>query len=268
MLEHEIRTALQRVKELRQKIEARMIAAADKVTDFDEVELSEANINARIETLADQLINTYPDRRPVLVGLLDGALPFASKLNAVLSARNYPFEYTCMQVSSYGAGMVSGELVIGAMPKIELGERLVIIVDDVCDTGKTYRKTEELIRDQFGAAEVQLMALVDKVQPRPAECQPKFSGFKVSNKAFIIGFGLDFSGLLRNLRSILSVDLASLPTPEEKAVLAEERPLNERLRAMLAAAPSLGRSRDVLLAAPREEGPKVPGIESQTVLSI
>ncbi len=192
------------------------------------VELSEQAIMQRIDSLAQELIDAYPNACPVLIGLMDGALPFASKLHDALAQKNYSFQFTTMQVSSYGEGMRSGELKIDSAPKIAIGGRVVLIVDDVCDTGKTFAKTKELFVQQ-GAEEVHLMALIDKVQPRLATCESTFTGFKISADKFIVGFGLDYANLLRNELTIKAVNTDFLPSTAEQHVLDEEKVLHKKL---------------------------------------
>lgn len=249
MTEQEIRTKLQQITGLKMVIEKRLWDTALPVKDFNGDELSKENIQQKINEIANQIITNYPDSCPVLISLMDGAMPFASQLHTELTERNYPFQFTCMQVSSY-EGTKSGELSMGSLPKILLGNRVVIVVDDVCDTGKTYAKLHDLFLEQ-GAQEVFLVALVDKVQERVSKCEPQYTGFKISKDAFIIGFGLDYEGIVRNSAAIKTVDFKSLPTNEEMALLHSEASLNEQLRNIIASklsAPSVESSPAALFA--------------------
>lgn len=230
MSEQEIRAKIDEITHLKRGIEQRLKKTAVKVVESNNTLLTEENIAKGIEGLADLIIESHPDEFPVFVGLMDGALPVAGKFHDALTRKGYSFQYTTMQVSSYG-GMKAGELVIGALPKIKLGNRLVIVVDDVCDTGNTFEKIRALFLDQ-GAKDVLLMTLVDKVQER--KVHPAYSAFKVSKDAFIIGGGLDFDRLMRNELQITAVNKAYLPTPEEQELLNWEKPLNARLVELLA----------------------------------
>jgi hypoxanthine phosphoribosyltransferase len=230
--EQDIRAKLDEIKQLKRTIETRLLAHARSVRDANGKLLTETNIHLGIKSLADELIAAFPDEDPVMLALTDGAIPFASELNKELAARNYAFKYTTMQVSSY-AGMHSGELIIGSEPKIRLGNRVVIVVDDVCDSGHTYAGVKKFCISK-GTKDVHLMTLIDKVQERHPDCNPKFSAFKVSKDAFIIGFGLDFNRMLRNERAITSVDKDFLPSPEEQELLNQENPLNDQLIALIA----------------------------------
>lgn len=189
--------------------------------DLEGTSLSTENIKARVELLADQLVQVFPKANPVLVGLMDGATPFANLLCDALNRRNYQFNYTTMVASSYGNEMVSGIVTTGNLPKVELTGKIVIVIDDVCDTGKTLKKVKERFQAEYPKA-VQFMTLVDKQQDRPEGCNPDYAGFVLSKKAFIIGMGLDYLHGLRNKNSIKAANKSSLPTHEEELRLARK----------------------------------------------
>jgi hypoxanthine phosphoribosyltransferase len=257
-VKEEIIAKLKEIEALELRIQERMVKGLLPIADEIGVSLTPEAIHAHISTLADALISDTTVENPVLISLMDGALPFASELHRALSAKRYPFQYTTMQVSSY-SGMTSGALSIQSSSKIPVGARHVIVVDDVCDTGKTY----EALRAQLlksGASSVKLMALVDKVQARAsAEANPTYSGFRISKDAFIVGMGMDFDGLLRNLSEIGVVDPTTLPTEEEKCVLAKKAELNIRLQVCIAT--------ETASATPLPHTPAVPfGLSAHTLL--
>lgn len=249
--EKEIREKLIEIKKLKENIANRLWIHANPVMDNKGRELSERGIQQRISELAEELIAAYPDQCPVLVGVLVGAVPFASKLFDELKRRGYSFDQAYMQTSSYRGGMTSGNLTVDSLPKVLLGARIVIVVDDVCDTGKTYSKIRELFENQ-GAEEVHLMTLVDKQQERTLENNPRFSGFVVSKEEFIIGHGLDYAEKLRSEKEIRSVNPNYLPSAEEQSLLNQEKELNTQLKEIIAnkrASISLGTSRNALFGA-------------------
>jgi hypoxanthine phosphoribosyltransferase len=231
---------LEKIQQLKNTVAQRVWANASSVTEIDENKsaeqcetLNKEAIKARVVLLAEQLIQEFPDTDPVLISLMDGALPFAGLLHTALNERGYKYAYTTMQASSYGDELTSGELKIGCMPKVPLGGRTVFIVDDVCETGKTYLKIRELLKG-FGAQSISLIVLVDKVQKRADDYKPEYVGFAVSPDAFLVGMGLDYSGSLRNTEEIRGVDLTSLPIGEEQDLLNSEKTLNEQLVKLIA----------------------------------
>ena len=231
---------LKEIQELKQKIAERVWSNAHPVREIDEDKfdkkgeaLTQSAIEQRTKLLAERLIKDYPGKDPVLVSLMDGGLPFANLLQTALNERDYEYTYTTMQASSYGDKMTSGELKIGSMPKVSVAGRAVFVVDDVCDTGKTYLKIKELL-ESLGAEKVVLVVLVDKVQQRVNNYRPEYVVFEVPSDAFIVGMGLDYLGKLRNKPGILAVDLSSLPTQEEQKLLDLEPLLNEQLVKLIA----------------------------------
>lgn len=209
-------------------IAQRVWKSSPEARDFKDRPLTEEIILKRVEELADQIVTDYPNANPVIVGLMDGATPFASLLSAALKKRDYNFNYTTMSVSSYGHKLVSGELTMGALPKVKLYGKPVIVIDDVCDTGKTLKSIKELFLTQFPEF-VKLMVLVDKVQERILGCDPDYVGFSMSPKAFIIGMGLDYLEELRNTNSIRAANPDSLPTPDEEKLLERRELLRKQI---------------------------------------
>ncbi|CEK10390.1 phosphoribosyltransferase [Legionella hackeliae] len=235
----EILKSLREIRELKSTVAKRIWENAPPVREIDEDHfdgrgdaLTEATIKKRTEMFAEKLIQKYPNSNPVLISLMDGALPFASLLQNALIERGYEYDYTTMQASSYGNKMSSGELIIGSMPKIHLGGRIVFIVDDVCDTGKTYLKVRELLKT-FGPEEISLIVLVDKVQKREKDYKPEFPLFELSSKDFIVGMGLDYMGKLRNMREIRAVDPKFLPTEKEQKLLDSEGAFQAELKRLI-----------------------------------
>jgi hypoxanthine phosphoribosyltransferase len=234
MMKEQILEELQSIQELKQEIEARIIAGLTPVYDVTDVDketpLDESVIEQRSIALANKLISERPRAFPLLLSVMHGALPFTALVQKELTKQNYSFQYETIQVSSY-QGTTSGKLTISSRPKIPVAGRHVIVVDDICDTGKTYYELRKLLLAQH-AASVQLMVLVDKAQPRVFETDvsPEYVGVTISPTAFIAGYGMDYEELLRNVPLIGAVNRDTLPTEAEKATLARERILNIQLQ--------------------------------------
>lgn len=72
-----------------------------------------------------------------------------------------------------------------------------MIVEDIIDTGYTLRKTKENLINRE-AKDVKIVTLLDKPERREVEIKPDWSGFKIPNE-YVVGFGLDYDQLYRNL---------------------------------------------------------------------
>lgn len=225
---------LKKLDQLAFDIAQRVWENSPEAKDKNGTPLTSENILIRVEQLADQIVKEFPGANPVLVGLMDGATPFASLLCSALNSRHYNYNYTTMSVSSYGHKLVSGELTMGALPKVKLFSRPVIVIDDVCDTGKTLKSIKDLFLTQYPEF-VKLMVLVDKEQERQQGCSPDYIGFSMSAEAFIIGMGLDYLEELRNTSSIKTANLASLPNEEEAKLLERRDVLRKAIEGFIAA---------------------------------
>lgn len=236
MKEGEIRAKLGEAIALQSKIYERINAGKQPVSDIDGVPLTSENIEKRIGDLAEQIhpILHQGMENPVFLSILDGALPFAGKLQQAMSARGMAYQYATIKVSSY-VGTTSGALSIQSSPKVSLGQRNVFILDDVIESGKTIRAVKQLLVQQLGALRVETICLVDKAQRRdcPEESNPILSGFVVSPEAFIIGMGMDYEHVLRDLDGIWAVDPATLPCAAELEILSSIKVLNTKLQECL-----------------------------------
>src|SRR5207249_684773 len=144
----------------------------------------------------------YAGTNPVLVGILQGAVPFVADL-----MRGLPIDLTVdfLRASSYGAGTSSsGTVRIVADLSIDITGRHVLIVDDIIDTGLTLaalKRTLEARRPQS----LRTCVLLDKTGRRETEVTLDYVGFTIPN-VFVVGYGLDYDGLYRNLPHVAALD--------------------------------------------------------------
>lgn len=165
---------------------------------------SEAAIQERVREMATQITNDYtekglakdPQGRPLLlVGVLRGALLFMTDL-----ARRVPIpvEYDLISVSSYGNGTAPGAVRLVKDLEKPIEGRDVLLVEDIIDTGYTI----EYLRRSFIArnpASFRVCTLVDKVARREVETSIDYTGFALEQDEFIVGYGMDYAELYRNL---------------------------------------------------------------------
>ncbi|MEZ5979426.1 MAG: hypoxanthine phosphoribosyltransferase [Planctomycetota bacterium] len=162
---------------------------------IERVLCTESEIQARIADLAVEISGRLGDEPLTVVGVLNGAVVFVSDLIRHLRA---PLELAFVSASSYRGGTTSGALELDFLPKRSSIEgRRVLLVDDILDTGKTMRALMDEFRGN-GAAEVFGCVLLDKPSRRVVDCGAEFVGFSIED-AFVVGYGLDYRGLYRNL---------------------------------------------------------------------
>ena len=170
-----------------------------------EVLLSEEKIRARIADLGAQITREYAGLNPLLIGVLKGALFFLSDLMRAIDTR---LSLEFMAISSYGSSTrTSGEVRIMKDLDVPIEGRLILVVEDIVDTGLTLSYLLANLQSR-GAASVKLAALLDKHERRQKEVQIDYLGFQIPDE-FVVGYGFDFAERYRNLPFI-----AVLKNPE------------------------------------------------------
>ncbi len=165
--------------------------------------ISSAQIARRVRRLGRNISNTYDDIDTplVMVVILKGATVFAADL---LRSLSIPAELEFIRASSYPTGTSStGRLKLAHMVEGPLVGRHVLMVEDIIDSGVTVNAVARRIR-KLGAASVRLAALLDRPARRQVEVKIDFTGFVIPDR-FVIGYGLDYAGLYRELPHIYAL---------------------------------------------------------------
>jgi hypoxanthine phosphoribosyltransferase len=171
---------------------------SDIESDLTEILFTEQQIHAKLAELARRIETDYAGTKPLLVGVLRGAVMVMADLARELTI---PIEMDWMAVSSYGSGTQSSGVVrILKDLDTDLHDRHVIIVEDIIDSGLTLSWLLENLRSR-GAASVEIVALLRKPDAAKVDVTVKYEGFQIPN-AFVIGYGLDYAERYRNLRGI------------------------------------------------------------------
>jgi hypoxanthine phosphoribosyltransferase len=163
-----------------------------------EIFLENETINKRIRLLGIQLNLDYEDKCPIFIGVLNGSFLFMADL---IKEIEIPCEVAFMRVSSYQGTESTGAVkeVIG-LPK-NLEGRDVIVVEDIVDTGLTISHIIETIK-KHNPASVSVSTLLLKPAALKVEVKElNYVGFEIPNE-FVVGYGLDFDELGRNLKDI------------------------------------------------------------------
>ena len=158
--------------------------------------LGRGQIRRRVRELAEQIERDYQGCQLVLLGTLKGSFVFLSDLMRRL---RLPVEVDFVGVSSYGLGQESsGQVSVYHSPRLELRGRHVLLVEDIVDTGLTAAYLTRLLRARRPASLV-ICTLLDKRARRIAPNLPlAYVGFEVPDR-FVVGYGLDYRQLYRNL---------------------------------------------------------------------
>ncbi len=171
---------------------------SDIESDLTEILFTEDEIHAKLAELARRIEADYAGTKPLLVGVLRGAVMVMADLARELTI---PIEMDWMAVSSYGSGTQSSGVVrILKDLDTDLHGRHVIIVEDIIDSGLTLSWLRGNLATR-GAESVEIVALLRKPDAAKVEVDVKYEGFQIPN-AFVIGYGLDYAEQYRNLRGI------------------------------------------------------------------
>lgn len=168
----------------------------DKIDQIIDHKLfTEADIHEICVRLGQQLTEDYAGKKPLVVGALKGAVYFLTDLTRQMDLQE---ELDFMDVSSYGDGFEStGEVKIITDLAADVTGRDVLIVEDIVDTGLTLKFMKDLLAKR-GAKSVKCCVLLNKEERRTTDVEIEYYGSKVGNE-FVVGYGMDFMNMYRNL---------------------------------------------------------------------
>src|SRR5580765_7778434 len=162
-----------------------------------ETYLSEETILHRVKEIALAISKDYTGKRPLFIAILNGSFMFASDLFKQLTIEA---ELCFIKLASYKGMKSSGKVVTSIGLEEDLFGKDVIIVEDIVDTGKTlHRFLPKLVHQQ--PKSLKIATLLHKSEATEYPLVLDYVGFIIPNK-FVVGYGLDFDGLGRNLREI------------------------------------------------------------------
>ena len=164
--------------------------------------ISEADIQARVVELAEQISQDYADREQlVLVGVLKGSFIFLADLSRRMTI---PRVIEFIAVSSYGSGSQSSgavRLVMDVRGNIE--ERHVLVVEDIVDTGHTLKYLIGIL-ESHRPASIRTCALLHKADSAEVDVSIDYVGFDIGHE-WVVGYGLDYAEQDRTLPYIGTV---------------------------------------------------------------
>ena len=163
--------------------------------------LSEAQIQAAVKGVAEKVAADYKNETPIFVGVLNGSFMFVSDF---LKAYPHPCEVSFVKLSSY-QGLTSTGIVETLLDVSENVEgRSVIILEDIIDTGRTLKELVHLFSNT-NVKEFKIASLFFKSEIYNGEYAIDYWGIEIPNK-FIVGYGLDYKELGRNLREVYQLN--------------------------------------------------------------
>ena len=154
-------------------------------------------IQERVKVMGAAIDRDYAGKRPLLIGVLNGSVIFMADLLRHISI---PCEIAFIRVSSYSGTESSGTVksVMGLSENLE--GRDVIIVEDIIDTGDTAKYLLDELQKK-NPASLKMATILFKPTALRQPIYPEYFGFDIP-PAFVVGYGLDYDNLGRNLADI------------------------------------------------------------------
>ena len=167
----------------------------DMRQDMETILFDQAQLEAKVAQLGEQISRDYEGKDLLLVGVLKGSVVFMADLMRRITV---PAAIDFMAVSSYGSGVkTSGVVRILKDLDRSIEGKDLLIVEDILDSGMTLHYLRDLLRDR-GCASVRIVTLLDKPERRKVGIHPDYVGFQIPD-AFVVGYGLDYAEKYRNL---------------------------------------------------------------------
>lgn len=163
--------------------------------------LSEKEIIDKVNKLAAQLSEDYKDKRPLFISILNGSFMFSSDLFKRLTIEA---EICFIKLASYKGTKSSGQVITAIGLDTDIAGRNIVILEDIIDTGKTMHQFLPQVYNQQPLS-LKIAVLLHKPEASVFPLNIDYTCFTIPNK-FVLGYGLDFDGLGRNLPELYQLE--------------------------------------------------------------
>jgi hypoxanthine phosphoribosyltransferase len=173
---------------------------AQALLDHAERIASEADVQAALDRLADEIGQKLADAFPLVLAVMGGAVVFAGQL---LPRLRFPLEFDYLHVTRYRGKTEGGAVEWRVLPGQNVVGRSVLVLDDILDEGETLAAIRDKLVE-LGAAHVWSAVLTDKDNGLAKPIRADFVGLDVPDR-YVFGCGMDAYGLWRNLPAIYAL---------------------------------------------------------------
>src|SRR5215210_2974608 len=175
------------------------MSQTDLHADIGEVLLTEQQISEKVRELGARITADYAGRELSLVSVLKGSLPFMADLMRAISI---PVRIDLMEVSSYGGTATESSGLVRILKDLSssIDRADVLTVEDIIDTGLTLNYLIRYLRGK-NPATLRICTLLDKPARRLVDIPVDYVGFTIPDQ-FVVGYGLDYGEVYRNLRFV------------------------------------------------------------------
>jgi hypoxanthine phosphoribosyltransferase len=164
--------------------------------------INRETLSRRIIEMGQQITEDYRGKQPIIIGVLNGAFLFMADL---IRHVELDMEVDFIKISSYGDEKVSsGKVMMLKDINAEIKGRHILVVEDIVDTGLSI----QFLREKFlslSPASLRFVSLLYKRQNVQVDVELDYIGFEIPDE-FVIGYGLDYKQILRNLPAVYVMD--------------------------------------------------------------
>ncbi|MDR5591728.1 hypoxanthine phosphoribosyltransferase [Christiangramia sp. SM2212] len=159
--------------------------------------ISEEEIMQVIDQISETLNKDFGNKNPVFLGVLNGSFMFASE---IIKRFNSDCEISFVKMGSYEGTETTGNVKTLLGLNQDLKGRQVILLEDIVDTGNTLVEIDQILK-QAEVEDYKVVTLFFKPDAYKKDIPVQYKGMDIPNE-FIVGFGLDYDGLGRNLTQV------------------------------------------------------------------
>lgn len=173
---------------------------ARHLLDTADLVVSGPAVSEAVARLAREISTQLADAFPLVLCVMRGSVIFAGQL---LPQLRFPLEFDYLDVTRYGTATQGGEIAWKVHPGTDVAGRVVMVLDDILDEGKTLAT----IRDKVlaaGASRFISVVFAEKETGKPKPISADFVGVHVPDR-YVFGFGMDVGGVWRNLPEIYAL---------------------------------------------------------------
>lgn len=157
-------------------------------------------ITGAISRLGEEISSTLRHTNPIVLCVVSGGIVFTGQL---LTRFDFPLELDYVHASRYRNKTEGRSLVWDVLPKLDLNDRTILLLDDILDEGVTLKAIQDKCFE-LGAAKVFCAVLVEKQLDHVKPISADFVGLEVPNR-YVFGYGMDVYGWWRNLPAIYAL---------------------------------------------------------------
>jgi hypoxanthine phosphoribosyltransferase len=155
------------------------------------------SIHKRVAEIGAEMSKDFKEDCPIFIGVLNGSFMFLSDLAKSISI---PIEISFVKISSYSGTSSTGTIKTLLGLDVDIANRTVIIVEDIIDTGLSMQHLVGILQKE-NPKRIAIATLLLKPEALLHPINVNYIGFEIPNK-FVVGYGLDYDGLGRNLPEI------------------------------------------------------------------